>query len=172
MHLKQVNEMLDHQITGGSEYQWSCYPHARYLDYETDHAHATVLFSTETQEVYEATVNDKDNDHKPYRWINPEYKDAYVAECESRDIDHKIAWDSTEWYDLEVDVDWLEKAAAIMRGESFDERVQVPLNLNESEMLELCMQAHKRDMTLNQYVEYILQIAIAYEHKLVNEITD
>ena len=157
MHLKKVNEALDHKITGGSEHGWNCWDNARFLDYETDYAHASVVFNTETQEVYTAEVNDKDNLHKPYRWMNPLYKQAFIDEANSRNVDPDQAWDNTKWYDLETQEDWLDKAGSIMRGESFDERIQVPLDLANDLMMQLMLEAHKRDITLNQMVELILQ---------------
>jgi len=162
MHLGEINKALDHRITGGSEYSWQCYgSNARYLDYESDHAHATVLFDSQTQMVYEASVNAKDEKLTPYRWLNPEYKDAYYAESADKKIDPNNAWDDTNWCDLEVTDDWLEKARAIFNGESFDNRVQVPIDLDDDLMLELCLEAHKRDITLNKMVEQILEMAIA-----------
>ena len=41
MKLNQINEAMNHQITGGSEYQWQCFPDARFLDYESEYAHVT-----------------------------------------------------------------------------------------------------------------------------------
>jgi hypothetical protein len=162
MHLGEINKALTHRITGGSEYSWQCYgSNARYLDYESDHAHATVLFDSQTQMVYEASVNAKDEKLTPYRWLNPEYKDAYYAESADKKIDPNNAWDDTNWCDLEVTDDWLEKARAIFNGESFDNRVQVPIDLDDDMMLELCLEAHKRDITLNKMVEQILEMAIA-----------
>ena len=162
MHLGEINKALTHRITGGSEYSWQCYgSNARYLDYESDHAHASVLFDSETQVVYEASVNAKDEKLTPYRWINPEYKDAYYAESANKKIDPNNAWDDTNWCDLEVTDDWLEKARAIFNGESFDNRVQVPIDLDDDMMLKLCLEAHKRDITLNKMVEQILEMAIA-----------
>ena len=78
MFLKDVNEALDHKIVGGSEYQWNCYPEARFMDYESEYAHVGVLFSTDTQVIYCAEINDKENKYKPYRWLNPKYKDAFL----------------------------------------------------------------------------------------------
>ena len=52
MKLNEVNEALDHKITSGSEYHWNCYPDGRYLDYESDFAHVSVLYSTTDQTVY------------------------------------------------------------------------------------------------------------------------
>jgi hypothetical protein len=162
MHLSKVNIALGHRITGGSQYNWKCYgSNSRYLDYESAYAHASVLFDSETQVVYEASVNAKDDKLTPYRWLNPEYKDAYYAESADKKIDPNNAWDDTNWCDLEVADDWLEKANAIFNGLQFDKRVQVPLELEDDLMLQLCVEAHKRDITLNKMVEQLLEMAIA-----------
>jgi len=156
MHLSEVNEALDHKICGGSEYGWSCWPNARFLDYESEYAHASVVFNTETQEVYTAEVNDKEDILKPYRWINPLYKDLYLDEAKERGVNPNQAWDDKEWCDLEVQDDWLTKASSILRGELFDERIKVPLNLSKDEMFQLMQMAHDRDITLNKLVEELL----------------
>lgn len=157
MHLSKVNEALDHRITGGSEYGWNCWPNARWLDYESDYAHASVVFNSETQEIYTAEVNDKADKYKPYRWLNPVYKEQMYQEARKRRIEANRAWDETMWYDLETSEDWLEKARAILRGEEFDTRVQVPLNLEKDELFKLMELAHEHDVTLNKMVEIILQ---------------
>ena len=157
MHLRKVNEALDHKITDGSEYQWNCWPNARWLDYESEHAYASVVFSTETQTVFSAEVHDKADKHKPYRWLNPAFKEDMYQEARKRRVDANIAWDRTMWYDLETEDDWLTKARAIMRNEEFDTRVEVPLTLSDDEMLKLMTMAHERDITLNKMVEIILQ---------------
>jgi len=38
-----------------------------------------------------------------------------------------------------------------------DNRVEVELDLNEHEIYQLAMEAHKRDITLNKMIESILQ---------------
>jgi hypothetical protein len=164
MKLNEVNEALDHKITSGSEYQWNCYPDARYLDYESDFAHVSVLYSTTDQTVYQAEVSVKreawDEDKKPYRWLNPDYKDAFYKESEKRQVDIDIAWDDVKWIDLEMAEDFLEKATAIFSGEEFDTRVKVEFDLDERSILKLATEAHKRDITLNKMIEIILQEVI------------
>ena len=164
MHLSKVNEALDHKITGGSEYGWQCWPNARWLDYESDYAHASVVFNSETQEIYTAEVNDKADKYKPYRWLNPTYKEDMYREARSRRIEANRAWDNVMWTDLEVQEDWLDKARAIMRGEEFDERIEVPLDLDDDTLMKLFMMAHERDITLNEMVEIILREVIG-RHK-------
>lgn len=160
MHISKVNEALEHKIAGGSEFQWNCWTNARYLDYETDYAHASVVFNTNTQEVYCAEVNDKENNYKPYRWMNSLYKQLYVDEAIQRKVDPNLAWDDTTWYDLETSEDWLDKASAIMSGLEFDERVKVPIDLDNDSLFKLMMMAHERDITLNKMIEIALRAEI------------
>lgn len=164
MKLSQINEALDHKITSGSEYQWNCYPDSRYLDYESDFAYVSVLYSTVDQTVYQAEVSVKreawDEDKKPYRWLNLDYKDALYKESKKRKVDTDIAWDDVKWIDLEMAEDFLEKATAIFNGEEYDTRVKVEFDLDDSSILKLATEAHKRDITLNKMIEIILQEVI------------
>ena len=161
MKLNEVNEALDHKITSGSEYHWNCYPDGRYLDYESDFAHVSVLYSTTDQTVYQAEVSVKreawDEDKKPYRWLNPDHKDAYYAESKKRNVDPNQAWDDVKWIDLEADEDFLEKAKAMFNGDYWGTRSQVPLDLDDDLILKLAMEAHSRDITLNKMVEIVLK---------------
>ena len=88
MNLAKINEITNHRITEGSEFGWDCFPDARMLDYESDYAHISVIYSTKNQEVYEANVSVKetawDTDQKPYRYINPEYLKVYRKEFKKR----------------------------------------------------------------------------------------
>jgi hypothetical protein len=152
---------VNHRITGGSEYQWQCFgTNARYLDSEIpEHCSASIVFDTQTQVVYEATVCDYAA-NRAYRWINPEFKAAYDAEVQSRNAEDQ-AWDEVGYTDLEIPEDWLDKARAIVTGDSYDTRVSIPLDLPDSEMLRLMVMAHERDMTFNDFVTEILEQAIA-----------
>jgi macrodomain Ter protein organizer (MatP/YcbG family) len=122
------------------------------------------LYSTTDQTVYQAEVSVKreawDEDKKPYRWLNPDYKDAFYKESEKRQVDIDIAWDDVKWIDLEMAEDFLEKATAIFSGEEFDTRVKVEFDLDERSILKLATEAHKRDITLNKMIEIILQEVI------------
>ena len=165
MKLNDVNQALGNRIVGGSDYGWSCYgANARYLDFESDFAHASVIFDTTNQTIYEASLDAKedgdDNLPGPYRWLNPETKDAFFAESKTRGIDVSIAWDDINWIDLEVAEDWLEKAKAIFDNQPFDRRIEVPLEVEDDVILQLALEAHKRDITLNKMVEILLQNAI------------
>lgn len=161
MHLKDVNEKFEHRITEGSEYQWNCYgENARYLDYESEYAHGSCIFDTVTQEIYEVSVDIKNSEHRPYRWLNPDFKDIMREEASYRKVNADYAWDEVNWIDLETEQDFLEKANAIFKGEPFDTRVSVPLDLNDEELFAMMKLAHERDITLNQLMIEVLQAAI------------
>ena len=177
MKLNQINEALSHQITGGSDYHWNCFPDARYLDYESEYAHVSILYSTIDQTVYQADTSIKrdvwPNDErfdKPYRWTNPAFKDDYLNEAKERNVDPNQAWDEVKWIELETDEDFLEKAKAMFEGNYWDTRIQIPVDLDNDTILKLSMEAHKRDITLNKMIEIILQDMI--EHHRVNGMLD
>jgi len=170
MKLGNVNDALDHSITGGSEYQWKCYgDNARFLDYESDYAHASVIFDATNQTVYQAEVSAKDDGEdnlpRPYRWINPAFRKAYQDECDERNIRFDSAWDDVTWVDLETADDWLKKSHALFNNLPFDKRVEVPLELDDNLILQLALEAHKKDITINKLVELLLLDAIKNAEK-------
>ena len=160
MNLESVNSALSNRISGGSEYQWKCYPNARYLDYETDSGHASVIFNTITQEIYEATVEVKDDERRPYRWLNEYTKQVMFEESDYRGVSKDAAWDDVKWIDLETAEDFLEKAKAILDGEEFDTRIEVPIELSAADFMALAKMAHERDITFNEMVVEILKLEI------------
>jgi hypothetical protein len=174
MELGKFIEAFGHRISGGSEFTWQCYgPDARYLDFESEYAHGSVIFDAKTQGVYEAEVSAKedgdDNLPGPYRYFNPDFKSAYLRECNERGIDPDHAWDDVKWTVLEVSEDFFEKANAIFNNLPFDRRIQVPLDLDDDVVLMLALEAHKRDITMNEMVTLILQQAIENHKNHVND---
>lgn len=166
MQLKQVNDILDHKIINGSEFLWNCYgPTTRFLDYSSEFAEATIVFDSTTQEIYEAVITSKDLSKQPYRWLNPNTKQNFLDECHSKDLDPALAWDNTEYIDLETEQDFLEKARAVFNNLPYDERVQLPLELTTDEWHDLMKLAHERDITLNQLIAEILLNAIEEKYQ-------
>lgn len=174
MNLKQINQAFDHKITSGSEYTWNCYPNARFLEYESDYAHVSCIYSTTTQEVYEVEIDIKRDkwyeDASPYRWLNPNTKDDMIAEAKKRKVKYRKAWDNVKYIDLDLESDFLEKGVAIFNGQEFDKRVQMEIDLDDDTLLKLATAAHERDITINKYIELILQDLI--DKDKVNELSE
>lgn len=165
--LKDWMEAVDYRITEGSDYCWGCFGHNAYsLDsWDGDHegVSASIVFSRETQEVFEATVYDYARD-RAYRLINPLYKQSHLDESNSRGADPEQAWDDVKFVDLELDGDFMSKLESIMHYETYDTRVSVPLDLDRDTMFRLMLEAHSRDLTVNELVEDILWQAIKDEN--------
>jgi hypothetical protein len=176
MDLKQINEAMDHRITGGTEYGWSSWPDARFLEYESEYAYVSVVFNSKSQMIYQAEVSCKSDmwtnepEPKPYRWLNPHTKQAMLDEAASRGVDKSNAWDDVNWVDLETSDDFLEKAKLIFNGvQNFDTRIKVPVEIDDTILFKLMVEAHENDVTFNQLVAQILRKAIDNETKKLNE---
>ena len=159
--LRDFFEVINYRINEGSDYGWQCYGgHAHAIDCTDDDYSLSVIFDRDNQTVYEVSVCDYQND-RAYRMIRPEYQAAHRAEAAERGVDTDRAWDAVRFVDLEVDEDFVGKARAIIAGEAYDTRIEIPIDLSESELLELFKLAHSRDMTFNDFVEEILREKLA-----------
>jgi shikimate 5-dehydrogenase len=168
--LQQFFETTGFRITEGGDYGWTCYGSNSYQLSSWNGIHgsggwsANIVFSTKSQKVYEVEVCDYTND-RAYRLINPKYQAKHSAEASSRGALGNQAWDDVDYTDLEVEEDFLEKLEAIVNGETYDTRVQVPVDFTDEELLKYMKLAHERDMTFNALIEEALRAAIE-RHKL------
>ena len=171
--LKEFLEAGNHRVTEGNEYLWDCFgEHAYTMDVQVggwDSSSAHIVFDRKTQEIYQASVYDY-NHNRAYRLFgNESYKKAYETECERRNVNSREAWEHVEYTDLEVDRDFMSKMTAIMNEQDYDTKVSVPLDLDNDTLFQMMMMAHERDITLNKFVEEILENAINHAKDTVHE---
>ena len=158
---KEFLECINYSITDGEEFQWSCYgPNARYLEHwnnkHDDSITVLAIFDTVNQTVYQIEAWDGRRDRE-YRWIDPDYREAHRHEAVSRNIDPDESYDDRKFIDIEVEEDIIEKATSVYKGTDYDSRITISIELTNEEKFLLMEQAHERDITVNQYVEHILQ---------------
>jgi uncharacterized protein (DUF2225 family) len=164
--MKEWMELVDYKITEGGEYGWSCYgPNAYCLDsWNGVHGKGgysfSIVFSTKTQKVYEVTMCDYTN-NRAFRMIAENKQKKHRKESTERGVNLNEAWDNVDYIDLDVDDDFFQKALAIRAGESYDTRVQIPVDFSDEELLQYMKMAHERDMTFNEFVEEALRYALA-----------
>lgn len=161
--LKQYFETINYKISTGYSYQWRCYGANAYgldciTDGWSDGSSINIIFDTENQTVYQVEAHDYKN-NRSYRMIHPDFSKAHSQECIDRDIPD-VAYDEVKFTDLEIDEDFIEKATAIIKGEDYDTRVSIPLDLPDSLLFTLMKQAHEKDITLNDHMENVLREAI------------
>lgn len=159
--MKDFMECTDYRITESSPFMWDCFgPNAIGIDYwngtYADGVNVNIVYDAKTNFVYEMQAWDYAN-NREYRWIHPGYIEGHAAEALRRNVDHFQSIDDRKFIDLEVVDDMLEKAYAIGHGEEYDDRVIVPLDMNDEQLLQLMKLAHEADMSLNQFVEFILR---------------
>lgn len=166
--LKEYLFAIEYRVTEGSEFGWKCYgSNARYLDCigpttNQDYSiHA--IFDSQDQRVYAMEAWDYKNDRE-YRWIDPEYVEAHKLEAKTHNIDPDETLDGEKYIDLEVPQDMLEKINAIVNGKTYDDRVQVPVEFSDDDLLQYMKLAHELDITFNELVERAIKEAVdAYE---------
>jgi hypothetical protein len=149
--LKQWMELVDYRITEGSDYHLNgenLFSLTSWNGRQSDGGYSMeIVFDQKTQDVYVVEACDYSN-NRAYRLINPDIDD----------VEHdKTAWDDTEWTDLDVADDFVEKATAIIAGEDYDTRVQIQLDIPNDLLFKLMTMAHEADMTLNEFIVKILQ---------------
>lgn len=170
--LKDWLETVNYRITEGTKYCWNCFgPNAHTLDsWDGSHegASSNVVMDTATQTVYQVEVHDYARD-RSYRWFNPDYRAAYNDEARDRGVDPDESYDGVKFIELETPQDFMEKCRAIMNYQDYDTRVEVPVDIPDSELFALMKIAHERDITFNQLVEEVLKQTIEhYESKETN----
>jgi hypothetical protein len=162
LNMQDWMELVDYKITEGSEYCWSCYgPNSYTLDsWNGVHGKggysSSITFSTKTQKVYEVDVCDYTN-NRAYRMINPNNVEKHRKEAESHGTNLNEAWDDVNFVDLEVDEDFIEKCLAIRACEDYDTGILVSIDLPDDVLLQAALEAHKQNITLNDYINAALR---------------
>lgn len=161
MKLDQYLEAIDYNLEGTSKYQWKSFgENAHFFDYNRrGKGEISVVADIKTKQVYYAAVIDDERDNQ-YMWIDPQYKDDYINESESRNCNYLQAYDDVEYTLLDSEEDWLEKARAIYSGQPYDERVVIQIDLPDDLLFHSMKRAHELDITFNEYIARAIQAVI------------
>ena len=157
--MKEWMELVEYRITEGSDYGWQCYGDNVYMmdswNGEQDGHSFSIIFDTKDQTVYEVQAHDYVH-NRAYRMINPDFQKKNRKEAKRRDVSKDEAWDDVNYVDLEVDDDFIQKCLAIRAGEDYENTVSVPIDLPDDLLLEAAMNAHRQNITLNEYINNAL----------------
>ena len=117
MKLTDIFNAAEGRVCNGSEFQWLCWGGAaRYMDFaDADGMEfCSAVFDTKTYNVYEVELFVPGTD-QCFKWINPEFKDAYLNECKVRDLHPFSALDNiyfAELTDVETVIQYTKDIAA------------------------------------------------------------
>jgi hypothetical protein len=166
--LKDFMETVNYRITEVDDYGWKCYGSYAYSfdswngDNSQGHSVGIVL-DTNTQVVYQMEAHDYSN-QRSYRWIKPEFRKSYEDEARAHGVIQNEAYDDVEFIDLETTKDMLSKARSIVLGVDYDARIEVPIELDNDTIAFAALEAHKMDITLNDYIQHILKNMLESEN--------
>lgn len=164
IYLPEMLKIANYHVISGEDYLWACFGvTARYMDFfEDDDKYLSVIFDTLTHRVYQVQVSDQKND---YMWVDPHYKQYYEDEAEFQGLDpYQIYQRGDPGYTvIEEAKDIKKKAYAIVNGHSYDERVSVSLELDGELLFHHMLEAHKLDITFNEYIEKVINTQIFIE---------
>lgn len=143
-----------------NDHDFDYWPASQRFETKSENAVSTIVVDVTKQSVYEVTVYDIAHKYRPYRWINPDYKEAKINGLRDKGSDPLIAWDNVNWADTDSFSDILQKVDAIHHGVDFDTRVVIVLDIEDDLFLLLAKLAHERDITLNKLFEDAIRICI------------
>jgi len=168
---KEFMNAINYDVVDGCKYLWKCYGGFAYaLDWEGGiKGSASIVFDLRDQTVYEVQVFD-DKRERQYRMIHPDFKEAYFEECKEHGIKRDEVFDDLKYIDLESENDFIEKLTAVVNGWDYDDRVSIPLDISDDELLILMKAAHEMDLTFNEFVIRALEMRLE-EWKLSEDLT-
>ena len=152
---------IDYKITDCTDYCWDCYGDGiRSMDsYNLGLNECSALFAKNGGEIRELTMHDYEN-LRSYRWTDPKFEQARKDEALSIGADDTTAYDGVNFIELEMIEDMFEKMEAVTKGEKYDTRIMIPLDMTEQEFLEVARAAHALDITINAFFEMAIKEAI------------
>lgn len=166
--LEQFIQAIQYKITDGEKYGWNCFGIDSYFlnsDSVDDLYSAQCVFDTKTQEVYQITMWDNAREHH-YIWNNPLYKQLYFEESTSRNCNPLEAIDNIQYTELEVLEDIIEKITALYKGEEYDTRISIPIDIDDELYDQLVELAKEQNITVEDLIAEALTSAYnALENK-------
>ena len=157
MTLHDFFSIFDYKVTDGSEFLWSCFgQHARCIELTSDDVVGWVVFSKVTQEIFQAEVYNE-SALVAYRWMPDASRQAFVAECTQRNVPLSEAWDGCDFIDVGSLEEFMNHAKRLIDGENLDVNDEVEVKLSHDVIIALTMEAHRRNITLNEMMNIALR---------------
>lgn len=161
MTLHDFFSMFDYKVTEGSEFYWNCFgPNCRFIELKNNEIGGCVVFSKEDQEILQAEVYDEAK-NVAYRWMPPSAKEKYFTECEVRNVPKMEAWEGCDFIDVETVNEFSDIVKSLIQGEplegDFEGDMDVELELPHHVIVFLSLEAHKRNITLNEMINIVLR---------------
>ena len=164
--IKNYLDAIKYNITSVDTFMWSCYGEdIRSFDsYIKGKYECNAVVALPNGELRELTFYDFVKS-KAYRWIDPDFVNAYNIEAASIGVNPNEAWDDVTYCDVELAEDILEKMTAVNEGRDYDPRITIPVDMTNEEFMQIAKAAHQLDITINEFVHRALVEALEYREQ-------
>jgi len=157
MSLHDFFTLFDYKVTEGSDFCWNCFgPNSRFIELKYNDIGGCVVFSKLNQEIFQAEVYDEAK-NIAYRWMPPQAKIDYFAECEKRNVPKMEAWDGCEFVNVDSVSEFSGIVKSLIEGKDPEDDLEVELDLPHNVIVFLALEAHKRNITLNEMINIVLR---------------
>ena len=168
--LESFLKAIDYKVTEGYEPQWDCFKGFYSLCSEKEDEYtASVYFNKSTSKVVVIEYWDYTTDNY-YRWVDRLFEPQYVEQHKQGGISYSTACDEAQWIDC-FSNDILDKISRAVKGKSSN-LVDFELELPDDDLFALMKLAHQRDLTLNQMINEVLELAISFENAKDQDFSD
>lgn len=171
--IQQLFNAAKFSFSGGGDYLWNSFgPNAHIVEFCNEefgeNFSISAIIDRKDQTVYSIECW---ADTLVFRWINPNYLDAFKEECAFRDIEFEIAFDDVK-YDDKDEQDILEIMERVIDGKDVSHyygTVCIELDLSKDEIYDLAMKAHEQNITLNEFISNIVEVAVEQAKEVIKD---
>jgi len=151
--LEQAIKIAEYKIKETDRFLWKCFgPLASYLTFEDNDAfNYSIIYDIETNVVYMAEVYDFAED-KHFVLPNPEFKNQYIQEAESKGIE---PWSLTENIPvtmLSTVDEFVIAATLVIHGVVDSEQVELTIDIETLDFMGIAVAANKNNITISEYL--------------------
>ncbi len=165
IRLENMLKACHYQISEGNDYLWKCFgENVMSLDFNSDLSDklsncVTIVFDKITHEVY--TIECWPYECSVFRYVQPEYLERYNQEYTNLYLNREMATDETKYVDV-TDEDTILHIAelCILEGDckQFENGdVIINMDLEDDVLIALSLEAHRKNITLNDLIVQILK---------------
>lgn len=155
-------DVMGYRVDDSFVHQWEvfkgyAYNISRYGD-NGDKYYLDATYDYRDGKILVAEVSDYLN-KRAYRWVEPSFKEEYDEwkSFKGHEYDDITDVDGNKYIELSSAEKFCGLAKAIIKGEKYDDKETVEVDLSDSELFSLMKLAHEKDITLNQLVQEILE---------------
>lgn len=163
--IKSACDLFYKSIPGNPSYDTEIivglYPNASICGFSNKNGHAEMIYNRETKEPYELIIHNPNTEQLSYYWVHPHFHTAREDEIGGKGLLVSHASEpGNNWGVTDTIDDICEKITAILEGKEFDSRVVAVFEITEETQAHLNQIAEARGISVDEAMEYVLQLAI------------